>query len=106
MSEQQSHLSAGTSEQQHSISIGTYLAVFAALMILTVVTVISAHIDLGHFNIVVALVVAFTKATLVVTYFMHLRYENRLFTFMLLAAIFTYAVFVILTFADYSYRMD
>jgi len=54
------------------------LAVFGALMVLTAVTVASAHVDLGHFNIVVALVVAFTKATLVVTYFMHLRYGTNM----------------------------
>ena len=44
------------SEEQHSISVGTYLAVLAALMVLTVVTVVSAHIDLGHYNIVAGVV--------------------------------------------------
>lgn len=66
------------SEQQHSITVPTYLAVFATLMVLTIVTVVSAHIDLGHFNIVLALIIAFTKATLVVTYFMHLRYGTNM----------------------------
>lgn len=75
------------SEEQHSISVGTYLAVFAALMVLTVVTVVSAHIDLGHFNIVVALMVAFTKATLVVTYFMHLRYGTNMTRAILIAGV-------------------
>jgi len=77
MSQQQTRISTGTS-QQHTISVPTYLAVFGALMVLTAVTVASAHVDLGHFNIVVALVVAFTKATLVVTYFMHLRYGTNM----------------------------
>jgi cytochrome c oxidase subunit IV len=75
------------SEEQHSITIGTYLAVFTALMVLTAVTVISAHIDLGHFNIVLALVVAFTKATLVVTYFMHLRYGTSMTRAILIAGV-------------------
>lgn len=75
------------SQLQHDISVPTYLAVFGALMVLTAVTVASAHVDLGHFNIVVALVIAFTKATLVVTYFMHLRYGTNMTRAILIAGV-------------------
>jgi cytochrome c oxidase subunit IV len=63
----------------HAAGFGVYLAVFAALLLLTVVTVGVSYIDLGGLlNIAVALIVASVKATLVALYFMHLRYEDRL----------------------------
>lgn len=93
MSEQHARSSAATSEQ-HSISVPTYLAVFGALMVLTVVTVASAHIDLGHWNVVVALIIALTKATLVVTYFMHLRYGTNLTRAILISGVI--AVFLLM----------
>jgi cytochrome c oxidase subunit 4 len=60
------------------ISLGTYRTVFTALMVLTAVTVTVAFIDLGALNNVVALGIACLKATLVLVYFMHLRYSSTL----------------------------
>lgn len=54
-------------------TLRTYLLVFSALMVLTAVTVYVAFFDMGLFNNVVALGIAFTKASLVVAYFMHLK---------------------------------
>src|SRR5262249_27604520 len=56
---------------QHVVSWKVYLGVFLALVTLTVATVVVAGFDFGEFNLVVALAVAVTKATLVVLYFMH-----------------------------------
>lgn len=94
MSKQKHSTSVPTSGEQHSISVPTYLTVFGALMVLTVVTVVSAHIDLGHFNIVVALMIAVTKATLVVTYFMHLRYGTNMTRAVLISGVI--AVFLLM----------
>lgn len=55
-----------------------YFGVFAALMVLTALTVLVAMFDLGRFNIVVALFIACTKAFLVVMFFMHLRFSKPL----------------------------
>ncbi len=60
------------------ISLGTYRTVFTALIVLTAVTVTVAFIDLGALNNVVALGIACLKATLVLVYFMHLRYSSML----------------------------
>ena len=60
------------------ISLGTYRTVFTALIVLTAVTVTVAFIDLGVLNNVVALGIACLKATLVLVYFMHLRYSSTL----------------------------
>jgi cytochrome c oxidase subunit 4 len=56
----------------------TTLAVFAALLLLTVVTVLVSYIDLGAGNVVVALLIASAKASLVALFFMHLKGESRL----------------------------
>ncbi|RJP20245.1 MAG: cytochrome-c oxidase [Deltaproteobacteria bacterium] len=58
--------------------IRTYLAVFGALLCLTVATVLVSYADLGILNVVVALLIASLKASLVALYFMHLRGESRL----------------------------
>jgi cytochrome c oxidase subunit 4 len=63
---------------QHIVSPKLYLAVFAALMVGTALTVGAARVDLGALNIVVAMTIAVFKATLVVLYFMHLRWSGRL----------------------------
>jgi len=55
-----------------------YYAVFAALLVGTGLTVAAAEVDLGVFNNVVMLLIACTKATLVVLFFMHVRWSSRL----------------------------
>jgi cytochrome c oxidase subunit 4 len=60
----------------HIVPIGVLAAVFAALLLLTGLTVLAAGVDLGNLNLYVALGIAGVKATLVVLYFMHLRYDQ------------------------------
>ena len=55
-----------------------YFAVFAALIVGTVLTVVAAKVDMGALNNVVMLLIACTKATLVILYFMHVRWSSRL----------------------------
>lgn len=62
----------------HIVPIPVYVAIFATLLILTGVTVGVAYIDLGRLNIFVALAIAVFKASLVVLYFMHVKYSSRL----------------------------
>src|SRR6187431_403574 len=59
-------------------TVGLYLVIAAALFVLLGVTVGVAYIDLGALNIVVAMTIAVIKGTLVVLYFMHVRYNSRL----------------------------
>jgi cytochrome c oxidase subunit 4 len=88
------------SEQHHIIPIKVYLAVFAALMVLTAVTVYVAFVDMGMLNNVVALGIAVTKATLVVLYFMHMRYNTSLNKVALVATIFFFVLLVGMVFSD------
>jgi cytochrome c oxidase subunit 4 len=63
---------------EHIVSPRVYVAVFVVLMVLTGLTVFAATIDLGRWNTPVALVIAVTKATFVVLFFMHVKYSSRL----------------------------
>ena len=58
------------------LSYGKLLAVLAALLVLTAVTVMVSTIDLGILNIWIALLIASFKASLVLLFFMHLKYES------------------------------
>jgi cytochrome c oxidase subunit 4 len=65
-----------------------------ALLALTALTVTSSRIELGEWNVVVALAVACTKAALVALFFMHLRYESRFLAVVLLSAALFAVLFV------------
>ena len=62
----------------HIVPIPVYLAIFLTLLVMTGVTIAVAYIDLGPANIGVALAIAFFKASLVVLYFMHVKYSSKL----------------------------
>jgi cytochrome c oxidase subunit 4 len=81
-----------------------YVKIWLALVLLTAVSLGVSYLDMKKFVVFTALLIATVKAALVMLYFMHLRHENHLFFYMLLVVFATYAVFIILTFADYSFR--
>ena len=91
-------------QAQHVIPLKNYLTVGAALLILTAFTVFVASIDLGPWNIVVALLIASAKATLVLLFFMHLFYDNKLYAFIFSAAIIILTLFIILIMFDTESR--
>ena len=62
----------------HGAGYGIYVAVWIVLLALTGATVAVSYLDLGVFNVVVALIIASAKASLVALFFMHLKSENRL----------------------------
>jgi cytochrome c oxidase subunit 4 len=62
----------------HVVPVRVYLAVFAVLLVLTAVTTAVAYADLGRLNVVIMLTIAMVKAALVVLYFMHVRWSDRL----------------------------
>jgi cytochrome c oxidase subunit 4 len=79
----------------------SYLTVWAALVILTALTVTTASLELGGVGILLVLAIAAVKSTLVLLYFMHLRYEQRLLIRILMPiALATLAIFIGLTYTD------
>lgn len=91
-------------EHSHIVPYRTFALIWGALMILTGVTVAVAQVDLGAWNIWVALGIATFKSSLVVAIFMHLKYEHWLFKVSLLIALATLAIFIGLNFFDVLYR--
>lgn len=95
------------SEHQHTEHIvkpGTYLAIITTLLFLTSVTVYAAFVNLGKFNIVVALSIATLKATLVVLFFMHAKYSPRRTQLVIISGIFWLAILLFMTLSDYVSR--
>ena len=82
----------------------TYLIVFLTLIGLTLLTTGVSYIDLGPFNTVAALVIAFSKMLLVVTFFMHMRQSGGLVRVVLLAGFFWLALLIAFTMTDYRTR--
>ncbi len=93
---------------EHIVSKKVYFVIFGALMLGTLLTVVAAKVDLdGLFhgaNTVVALTLAVIKATLVVLYFMHVRYSTRLIWVVVVAGFFWLGILFVLTMSDYLSR--
>ena len=92
------------SQNKHIVGNRTFINIWAMLLALTAVTITVAKLHLGRFSILAALAIASLKASLVLWYFMHLKYENKLFQYLLLVPIATLAVIIGLTFFDILYR--
>jgi len=90
---------------EHIVHPRVYIAIFLALMLGTGLTVLAAFRDFpGPLNAVVALTIAVVKATLVILYFMHVRYSSRLIWLIISAALFWLAIMFALTISDYWTR--
>ena len=99
------HIGGHDSGQDHGpLSYRFLTLIWAGLMCLTVLTISIAKIDLGYMNVIVALAVASAKASLVIFFFMHLKYENWVIKGMVLAAFVILAIAIGLTFVDVGYR--
>jgi cytochrome c oxidase subunit IV len=94
MSETKSHIS----------SYGSHIFVLLCLISLTVITVAITSVQLGAFNTTAAMIIASTKAAIVLLYFMHLKFDEKIFRFMVTLVLAIYAVVIVITFFDYLYR--
>jgi cytochrome c oxidase subunit IV len=84
----------------HVVDARVLLAVFAALIGLTAITVAVSYFDFGPLNLIVALGVATVKAALVALWFMHLRYNNALNAFIFLVGVAFLGLFLAITMLD------
>jgi len=88
----------------HIVPIKVYLAVFAALIILLAITIGVAFLHLGPFNVAAALFIAVVKATLVVLFFMHVKYSSRLTWIFAAGGLLWLVIMIILMMSDYLNR--
>ncbi len=93
---------------EHIVSRNIYFLIFGALLVGTALTVGAAFLDLDHLfvgaNTIVALTIAVIKATLVVLYFMHVRYSSRLTWVVVVAGFFWLGIMFAFTMSDYLSR--
>jgi cytochrome c oxidase subunit IV len=104
----QSHSSQAQSnthsaEHKHP-TLGLYFVIFGALVVGTCLTWAIAFVDLGAFNPVVALAIACVKATLVILYFMHVRYSDKMTMVTVGAGFFWLLILITLSLSDYLSR--
>src|SRR5205814_7385398 len=92
------------SAPHHITPLSTYIFVFLALAAGTLLTWFASTINLGWANTPIALVIATTKAVLVVLFFMHVIHSTRLTWVVIMASLLWLAVLFVLTFADYLTR--
>ncbi len=93
---------------EHIVPVRIYIMVFLALMVFTAITVFVAYFDLakywGPLNAVVALTIAVIKATLVVLFFMHVKYSSKLTQVIVIAGVFWLVILLAFTMSDYLTR--
>ncbi len=90
----------------HISSAPFYGLIFLALIGLTILTVGQSYVDLGKLNLVVVILIATTKASLVVSFFMHLRYDNKFNALIFISCIFFVGIFFAYTMNDTERRGD
>lgn len=85
----------------HVSPVSLYVTIFLALMVLTGLTVFAAFADLGQFNFLVAMIIAGFKASLVIWYFMHVKYASKLTKLTVATGVFFLAILLSLLLIDY-----
>ena len=90
----------------HISSVPFYVAVFLGLLLLTGITVGQSYVDLGKLSIIIVILIATMKASLVVTFFMHLKWDNKFNALVFLSTIFFIGVFFAYTLNDVDHRGD
>jgi len=92
------------SKDNHIVSYKLHALVLIALIIMTGISVAVTQIHLGTVTVMVALVLATIKASLVLTFFMHLRFDNRFYALMVIGVIVLIGIVIFITFLDYLFR--
>ena len=88
----------------HTTEYKVLARVVLVLMFLTFLTISVTSLHLGAFSVTVALIIAGVKGYMILTYFMHLKYESLLLRILVAMIFVLYAVIVLITFIDYAYR--
>jgi cytochrome c oxidase subunit 4 len=89
----------------HIVPLRTYYLVFLTLIVCTAITVAVSFVDLGRFNVLAALGIAILKATLVVLFFMHVKYSGKLTWVVVAGSLFWLGILIVMTAGDYLTRV-
>ena len=88
----------------HITEYKTLTRVVLLLMFLTFITITVTSFHLGAFSVTVALLIAGVKGFMILTYFMHLKYESILLRILVAMIFVLYAIIILITFIDYAFR--
>lgn len=91
-------------EQEHTLSYGFLALILGGLVLLTGVTVAVSYVDWGFLNVPIALFVASSKATLVLLFFMHIKYEGMVIKVSFISTMLFLAIMISFTFWDVAFR--
>jgi cytochrome c oxidase subunit 4 len=91
---------ANHTAEQHSISYGTLIMVWIGLVALTSITVSVAGINFQSLSLIIALGIASVKTLLVMNYFMHVKFETRVFKVFISVCFMIFIIMIVLTFSD------
>lgn len=91
-------------DSAHITEYKTFAIILGLLFILTGITVGASYVDLGHLNVWIALFIASTKSTLVLLYFMHLKYESGVIKWSFISTVIVLGVMISFTFWDVAFR--
>ena len=81
-----------------------YVTILFALLVGTALTIWASYIDMGFWNPIIALAIATAKATLVVLFFMYVKYSSKLTKLTVFAGVFTFLILISMTLTDYISR--
>jgi cytochrome c oxidase subunit 4 len=90
--------------KNHIVKYKTYFYVLVVLILLTILSVAVTGINLGRMTVIGALLLASVKSSLVLWYFMHLKYESKVLKIMVGLVLFLFVAVMIITFLDYSFQ--
>lgn len=98
------HGHGGADHVPHVLPLPIYLATWGALLGLTVVTVGASYFNFGSWNLIIALLIATTKASVVAALFMHLRYDRKFHTIIFSFSLLFLGIFIVFTMYDTETR--
>lgn len=91
-------------EKHHIIPYRIYFYILLALITFTFMSIGVAHLNLGAYSVLGALIFAILKSFLVLTFFMHLKFDKPFLRFLILGVFLLFLTVVSITFLDYLYR--
>ncbi|AKT43927.1 uncharacterized protein CMC5_081640 [Chondromyces crocatus] len=98
------HAHGGPDHVPHVIPLKMYIGTWLALLVFTVITVGASYIDFGDFNLWIAMLIATCKASMVALLFMHLLWDERFNSIILVSSIIFLGIFIGFTMADTGNR--
>ncbi len=90
--------------QHHIVPYRTYVVILLALLTFTALSILVTRYELGPLAVTAALMFAILKTTLVFLYFMHLKFDERIYGIMVSVVLFLLLIVIVITFMDYSFR--